>query len=70
MAILICIGEKQTLPRIKLTKNGNMQECSSSMLDNDIAFKYADMSKLFIYLNNNINIERSERRAKPSQSDD
>lgn len=43
-----------------------MQGFLKSVLDSEIAFKYADMSKLFIHLNNNINTKRSERQAKPA----
>lgn len=32
-----------------------MQGFYRSVLDSEIAFKYADMSKLFIHLNDNIN---------------
>lgn len=39
-----------------------MQGFSMSVLDSEIAFKYAVMSKPFNYLNNDINIKRSERR--------
>lgn len=57
---------KKPLLRLKFTKNGNMQVFLKSVLDSEIAFKYADMSTLFIHLNDNINTKRSERRVKPA----